>query len=86
MKNDYNFDKAKRGAVIKNTSAKTRITILVDTDILDEFRKRADKSGQGYQTLINQALREYLENLEPPVSARELREILREELQTYERS
>lgn len=86
MKGEYNFNKAKRGAVVKNTAGKTRITILIDTDILEEFRVLAEKSGQGYQTRINQALREYLGNIEPPVSARQLRAILREELQASEHS
>ena len=79
MKDEYNFSKGKRGAVIKSPG-KTRITIHIDTDIIDEFRIRSEAAGQGYQTKINQALREYLDNSEHPVSARELREILREEL------
>jgi uncharacterized protein (DUF4415 family) len=36
---------------------KTRITIYLDDEVLDEFRTRAERSGTGYQTLINAALR-----------------------------
>jgi uncharacterized protein (DUF4415 family) len=36
---------------------KTRITIYLDDEVLDEFRSRAELTGTGYQTLINAALR-----------------------------
>ncbi len=36
---------------------KTRITIYLDDEVLDEFRMRAERTGTGYQTLINAALR-----------------------------
>lgn len=36
---------------------KTRITIYLDDEVLDEFRSRAERTGTGYQTLINAALR-----------------------------
>lgn len=38
--------------------AKERITIWLDEEVLDGFRKRAKAEGTGYQTLVNQALRE----------------------------
>jgi len=78
MKAEYDFSKAKRGAVVQQTG-KTRITIYLDDSILEEFRNRADAAGKGYQTLINDALREYLSkdsnNLEET-----LRKIIREEM------
>ena len=79
MKREYDFSKAKRGAVI-SSRGKTRITIYLDNDILEEFRERADSLGRGYQTMINDALREYLGKAQAPVNARTLRRILREEL------
>lgn len=79
MKKEYDFKGAKRGPVIA-TKGKTRITIYLDDDLLKEFRDRADSSGRGYQTLINQALREYLGKSKQPIDARTLRRILREEL------
>jgi uncharacterized protein (DUF4415 family) len=56
MKKEYDFSKAKRGAVIPQ-SGKTRITIYIDDDVLQDFRKRADEEGRGYQTMMNEALR-----------------------------
>lgn len=59
MKREYDFSGGKRGAVVPQTG-KTRITIYIDDDILEAFRDRADASGRGYQTMINDALRAYL--------------------------
>jgi len=39
-----------------------RITIRLDQDIADGFFQMAEASGAGYQTLVNAALREYLDN------------------------
>jgi hypothetical protein len=40
---------------------KTRITIRLDNEVLDYFRRRVHEMGGGnYQTLINDALREHL--------------------------
>lgn len=80
MKKEYNFTKGKRGAVVLQ-KGKTRITINIDNDILEEFRTRADSAGYGYQTMINQALREYLGKAEKPVNEGVLRQVIREELE-----
>lgn len=78
MKTEYDFSKAKRGAVVPQTG-KTRITIYLDDGVLEEFRNRADAAGKGYQTLINDALRQYLVNA--PGSLEEtLRKVIREEM------
>jgi uncharacterized protein (DUF4415 family) len=46
-------------------NVKERITIFLDEDIVDEFRKRAKEvPGGKYQALINDALRVYLEKAE----------------------
>jgi len=79
MKKEYHFSKGKRGAVIK-TRGKTRITIHLDDDVIDAFRAKAESSSHGYQTLINDALREYLAGASKPVDSKTLRRILREEL------
>ncbi len=81
MKKDYDFSKAKRGAVIAQRG-KTRITIYLDDDVIDEFRERADEAGSGYQTMINEALREYLSKSTRPIDEKSLRKILREELKS----
>ena len=39
---------------------KTRITIYLDDEVLNEFRNLSERCGTGYQTLINAALRHRL--------------------------
>ena len=79
MRKEYDFQKAKRGAVIPQ-KGKSRISIYLDDKILEEFRARADAAGRGYQTMINDALREYLGRSARPLDVETLRRILREEL------
>jgi uncharacterized protein (DUF4415 family) len=79
MRNEYDFSKAKRGPVAKS-KGKTRITIYLDNDVIEAYRKMGDARGHGYQTLINDALRETLNTGQRPVDAKTLRRILREEL------
>ena len=82
MKKEYNFRKGKRGAVVPVPKGKTRITIRIDDDILDWFRGEVEAAGGGnYQTLINQALREYLKEQQQPLEEL-LRRVVREELQS----
>ncbi len=87
MRKEYDFSKGKRGAVIASPG-KTRITIMLDDDILEFFRAKAEAGGTGYQTLINAELRAAVaqgagKDSEPLTVAR-LRQILREELHTAE--
>jgi uncharacterized protein (DUF4415 family) len=81
MRKEYDFSKAKRGAVMPQ-KGKTRISIYIDDEILEEFRGRADTAGRGYQTMINDALREHLGRSERPLDAKTLRRIPREELKS----
>ena len=57
MKTHYNFSRGKRGPAISQ-SGKTRITIYVDDAILDHYKELGGRVGKGYQTLINDALRD----------------------------
>lgn len=79
MKAEYDFSKGKRGALIPS-KGKTRITIYIDDAVLDAFRTRAERAGTGYQTMMNEALKAFLEKSEKPVTASVLRQIIREEL------
>ena len=84
MRKEYDFSKGRRGAVV-SSKGKTRITIMLDDDILEHFRARAEAAGMGYQTMINAALREAAGTKgkvagEKPLTAAALRKILREEL------
>jgi uncharacterized protein (DUF4415 family) len=79
MRKEYDFSQAKRGTVIPQPG-KTRITIYLDDQVLEAFRQRADAAGRGYQTMINEALRQYLGKSREPVDAETVRRIVREEL------
>ena len=68
--------------VIKPTG-KTRITIYLDDDILEVFRKRSETAGRGYQTMINEALRAGLGDDSRPVDVETLRRVIREEMPGY---
>ncbi len=58
MRDEYDFSKARRGAILPVATGKTRITIRIDDDILEWFRLQVHRAGGGnYQTLLNQALR-----------------------------
>ena len=80
MRQEYDFSHGKRGAILPS-QGKTRITIYLDNEILDRFREQADAAGMGYQTLINQVLKEHIQrDSETPLTEGDLRRILREEL------
>jgi uncharacterized protein (DUF4415 family) len=79
MKKEYDFSRGKRGAVLSN-AGKTRITIYLDNRTLQRFKAESEKTGKGYQTLINEALSQHGTDDERPVTAKEVRSIVREEL------
>jgi uncharacterized protein (DUF4415 family) len=84
MKERYDFSKGKRGRIIPaepEQRGKTHITIRIDDDLVDHFLKEAEASGgtTGYQTLINDALRQYVEGKAPKFEDT-LRRIVREEI------
>ena len=82
---EYDFDNAERGAVVKPPPDKTRITIRIDTDVLNWFRNQVHGAGGGnYQTLINEALREYIRYRDEMLE-NALRKVIREELHTVVR-
>ena len=77
----FDFEGAKQGPVVKQSPGKTRITIRIDTDVLEWFRQQVHDAGGGnYQTLINEALREHVQ-LRDESLERLLRQVIREELQ-----
>jgi uncharacterized protein (DUF4415 family) len=80
MKDEYDFRDGRRGAVDKMPPGKTRITIRLDDDVLEYFRAQVHAAGGGnYQTLINEALREFIQSRREPLEDT-LRRVLREEL------
>jgi uncharacterized protein (DUF4415 family) len=80
MRKQYDFGKARRGAVVRVAKGKTRITIRLDDDLLRWFKGQVHEAGGGsYQALINAALHEYIEHQKQPLEET-LRRVLREEL------
>jgi len=74
------FSKGKRGAVVKVNPNKIRITIRLDGDIIEYFKKQVhDAAGGNYQTLLNDALRNYIQSESEPLEDT-LRKVIREEL------
>jgi len=83
MRKEYDFSKARRGAVVPVPPGKTRITIRLDDDVLTWFRKQVHAAGGGnYQTLINQALRRFMEQGGEPLEA-VMRRVVREEIRRH---
>ena len=80
MKSEYDFTKAKRGAVVTTPPGKTRVTIRLDNGVLDWFRKQVDDTGGGnYQALINDALLAHIARRREPLEST-IRRVIREEL------
>jgi uncharacterized protein (DUF4415 family) len=80
MKKQYDFSKGKRGPVLRVPPGKTRVTIRLDDDILEWFRQQVDDAGGGnYQTLINEALRGFIQQRQESLEST-LRRIFRDEL------
>lgn len=85
MRKEYDFSRGKRGAVLRMPPGKTRITIRIDDDILEWFRRQVHEAGGGsYQTLMNSALRCFIESQDRDLEDT-LRRVLREELPRYAR-
>ncbi len=85
MRKEYDFSKAKRAKAIPHlaklqaeSKGKTRITIMLDDDVLTTYRSKAKKEGLGYQTLINRTLKNATRS--EGLDEATLRRVIREEL------
>jgi len=58
MKAEYDFSKGVRGRFYQPKKRST--TIRLDDDLILFFKKKAGEKKIGYQTLVNTALREYV--------------------------
>ncbi len=83
MKPEYDMTNARRGPVVSRPE-KTRITIWIDNDILEACRSQAEKSGKGYQTLMNEILRTGIGLQKSSITEDSFRRILREELSHHD--
>lgn len=87
MRSEYDFSKARRAKDVPHLAklqaemkGKTRITIMLDNDVIDAFRSRAEHEGRGYQTAINEALRAAINADAAPVTVGALRRELKRAL------
>ena len=77
---NIDFTGAKRGAVIPPEPGKTKISIRLDSKVIDYFREQVERAGMGnYQTLINEALVAFIQQ-RSMVEA--VRQVVREEMAT----
>ena len=80
MRDEYDFSQSKASPFAGAAKGKTRITIRLDEDVVAWFKQQVNEAGGGnYQTLINSALRQYMNETKEPIEAI-LRRVLREEL------
>lgn len=78
MRDEYDFSSA--SPLLPSPPGKTRITIRLDDEVIDWFKDQVHQAGGGnYQTLINSALREYIEGKREALEDT-LRRVIREEL------
>lgn len=89
MEKEYDFSKAKRAKDVPHLAklqaearGKTRVTIMLDNDVIAGFRARAHAAGTGYQTEINRTLRHYLADDSGPLTLESVRRVIREEVQS----
>ncbi len=76
MRDNYDFSEGKRGSVVK--SAKERITIRLDPDLIQWFKDQV-RGGGNYQSLVNGALRQHVQRQGEPLEDT-LRRVIREEI------
>ena len=75
---DIDFSKAKRGSIVPAEPGKTKISIRIDTAVIEYFRAQVERAGSGnYQTLINDALVAFIQQ-RSVIEA--VRQVVREEL------
>lgn len=84
MRKEYDFSHAKRAKEVPHLAqlqaemtGKSRITMRVDNAVLAMFKARAESSGGSYQTMMNEALKQYALGLS---LADVVRETIREEM------
>lgn len=84
MRKEYDFSGAKRAKNVPHLAklqaemtGKSRITMRVDNAVLAAFKARAESSGGSYQTMMNEALKQYALGLS---IADVVRETIREEM------
>ena len=89
MQPEYDFSKATRAKDVPHLAAlraryapspKTRISIMIDSDLLEAFKTLASVQGKGYQSLMHDALANAVAPESAPVTVATLRAVLDEKL------
>ena len=62
MLDDYDFSQGTRG-LIRPHPGQTRVSIWIDTDVLDAYMAYANRIGEDMTPAMNTALRQYIETL-----------------------
>ena len=75
---DIGFSRSRRGPVIAPECGKTKISIRLDSRVIEHFRRMVEQSGSGnYQTLITGAL---VAHLQQRAVLDAVRRVVREEI------
>ena len=89
MKPEYDFSNATRAKDVPHLAAlrarhtpspKTRISIMIDSEVLEAFKALASVQGKGYQSLMHDALANAIAPESAPVTVATLRAVLDEKL------
>jgi uncharacterized protein (DUF4415 family) len=81
MTKTYDFSVGKRGSIAPPASGQTPISVRLDDEVIDWFRRQVNDAGGGdYQAMINTALREHIRRREGTDLVDTLRQVIREEL------
>lgn len=81
-KREIDFAGARRGAIVPAAPGKTKISIRLDNVVLEHFRRAAESAGGGsYQTMINDALTDWIDR---EALLGSVRRAVREEIARYE--
>ena len=65
MRKEYDFSKSKRNPYAK--ALKKQITIRIESETIDYFKKLAQESGMPYQNLINLYLKDCILSQRKPI-------------------
>ena len=66
MKKEYDFSKLKKAEPKYMKHLKEPVTMRIDPQVIDYFKRLAEKTGIPYQSLINYVLKDYASHgLEP---------------------
>lgn len=65
LQEEFDFSHASQGSIISGKGVKLPVSIRLDSDVIDYFKHKAEALGSKakYQTLINEALKEYISGL-----------------------